>query len=185
MPTCRSRAFICSPTMVRTAVLAAASGAAPPGLALPQTIGLDNDQFTAVLRSGHPEVLVGGTEARGTGLPLASSTPGQIVLGAHRATGGRPSVGHAGGRYQSAPAVRRCVSRFSHARRVPDRRRHRRRAGARRGTGARRGAGGTRSREDRVLQQREPRISHAAHVDDWSDGGRARVAGEDAARGRA
>ena len=62
------------------AVLAAAWGAVPPGLALPQTIGLDNDQFTAVLRSGHPEVLAGGTEAQGTGLPLASSTPGQIVL---------------------------------------------------------------------------------------------------------
>ena len=35
------------------AALAAAWGAVPPGLALPQTIGLDNDQFTAVLRSGH------------------------------------------------------------------------------------------------------------------------------------
>ena len=63
-----------------TAALAAACGAAPPGLVLPQTIGLDDDQFTAVLRSGHEEVLGGGTEARGTGLPVASSTPGQIVL---------------------------------------------------------------------------------------------------------
>ena len=63
-----------------TAALAAACGAAPPGLVLPQTIGLDDDQFTAVLRSGHEEVLGGGTEATGTGLPVASSTPGQIVL---------------------------------------------------------------------------------------------------------
>ena len=64
----------------QTAVLAAASGAAPAGLALPQTIGTDNDQFTNVLRSGRPEVLVGGREAPGTGFPLASSTPGQILL---------------------------------------------------------------------------------------------------------
>ena len=63
-----------------TAALAAACGAAPPGLVLPQTIGLDDDQFTAVLRCGHEEVLGGGTEATGTGLPVASSTPGQIVL---------------------------------------------------------------------------------------------------------
>ena len=62
------------------AVLAAASGVASSNLTLPQTIGLDNDPFTNVLRSGRPEVLAGGTEARGTGLPLSSSTPGQILL---------------------------------------------------------------------------------------------------------
>ena len=60
------------------AVLAAASGVASSNLTLPQTIGLDNDPFTNVLRSGRPEVLAGGTETPETG--LSSSTPGQILL---------------------------------------------------------------------------------------------------------
>ncbi len=55
----------------------------------------------------------------------------------------------------------------------PDCRRHRQRARLRGGAPARRGAGRARSRQDGVLQQRQPRIPHAAHPDAGPAGRRA------------
>ena len=83
-------------------------------------------------------------------LPLASASPERS----------RP----AGRRPQSAPAVRRAVPRVPRSRRRPARHGARERARVRRGAAARRGAGRARSREDGVLQQREPRVPHAAHA---------------------
>ena len=68
-------------------------------------------------------------------------------------------------------------------------REHRQRAGLRGGAPPRRGAGRARSREDRVLQQHQPRIPHAAHADarrrskTRSRGTQARCAGDDLAIG--
>ena len=65
--------------------------------------------------------------------------------------------------------LRRRLSRLPDAGRVADRHRDRRRPGARRSPGARRGAGRARSRQDRILQQCEPRVPHAADADDRAD----------------
>ena len=52
-------------------------------------------------------------------------------------------------------------------------------------TAARRGAGGHRSREDGVLQQRQPRIPHPADADPGAGPGRAGLTGQDPAGRRA
>ena len=61
--------------------------------------------------------------------------------------------------------VRRRIPQLLRARGCPDRDRHRQRAGLRGGAQAGRGAGRDRPRQDCVLLQRQPRVSHAADPD--------------------
>ena len=101
-------------------------------------------------------------------LPVAAgplpATRGAAVLPI--AQPGRGAAGRrAGRRAQPAPPPRRELPQLPRARRRPDRHRHRQRARARRGQGPRRGAGRDRPRQDGLLQQRQPRVPHAADAD--------------------
>ena len=80
-------------------------------------------------------------------------------------------------RPEPVPAVRRGVPRLPRAGRRTRSPRHRERAALRGGAAARRGAGRARSREDRVLLQRQPRVPHAADADARPARGRAGRAG--------
>ena len=63
------------------------------------------------------------------------------------------------------PTLDELYREFLRAGRQPDRHRHRQRARLRGGAQARRSAGRDRSRQDRVLLQRQPRVPHAADAD--------------------
>ena len=98
-------------------------------------------------------------------------------------SGATGRAGRAGGRAQSVPPARRRlpgVPRASSPARSPASIGNA--AGLRGGAAARRGAGRARPRQDGLLQQREPRVSHAAHADARADRGRAGDAAERAAR---
>ena len=79
-------------------------------------------------------------------------------------------------RRQPAPRARRRLPRLLRAGRRAGRHRDPQRARLRGRAAARRGAGRARPRQDGVLQQRQPRVPHAADADAGADRGRARVA---------
>ena len=77
----------------------------------------------------------------------------------------RSSLRRAGRRRQSSPGARRSLPRLLRAGRRPHRHGDQQCRRARGGAAPRRGAGRDRSREDGVLQQRQPRVQNAADPD--------------------
>ena len=92
--------------------------------------------------------------------------------------------GTAGGGPQSPPPAGRSVPRVSRARRRPGWHRPRERPRLRSGAQARRSAGAARSGEDGVLQQRQPRVPHAADAHARADRGSPGFSGRRRSRAR-
>ena len=143
-----------------------------PGLS-PHALGVNDMHVVDDLRTRFADPLPMGAW---------SESPSRAALLAHRAGRTKRSQRRAHRRTQSVPPVRCAVSRFPEPRRRTDRRRDRQCRCVRIRTPARRSAGRTRSLQDRVLLQPEPRVPHAADADARSARGIAdecrRVAGE-------
>ena len=106
--------------------------------------------------------------SRGSAAPARRRRSTAVLVGTRPAAGngGRASLRRGyGGRRQPASRAGPGVQRLLRTGRAPHRGRHRRRTCLRGRAPARRGAGRDRSRQDRVLLQRQPRVPHAADAD--------------------